>query len=289
MIPTFCPRTTGRDWLAYEFASLAARHGFAAVEFDLPAVRALGLERAAAIYETNQLLPAAFRLPLDWRRDEAAFGASLRELPALARFAQDLDCSRCYCAVLPDVGVPLRDYAATATARLSAAARVLADNGVRLGLEFIGPAHFRPDPRNVWFYDIAGALEVADHINARAATSNVGLLVDSFHWHASGGGTMDLASIPLEQVVHLHLNDAPAGVAAPDLCDDERALPGTTGAIDVTAFLSTLAALGYDGPVGVETFSAALAQLPPDEIAAQASDALSRCLQAAGVKPLRLL
>jgi sugar phosphate isomerase/epimerase len=38
---------------------------------------------------------------------------------------------------------------------------------------------------------------------------NIGLLVDSFHWHTSGGTPMDLASIPTWQVVHVHVNDAP--------------------------------------------------------------------------------
>ena len=68
-----------------------------------------------------------------------------------------------------------------------------------------------------------------------------------------------------------------------------RELPGATGAIDLTGFLSTLAALGYDGPVAVETFSEALRQLTPEQAATEAGAAMKSVFDAAGVKPLRLL
>ena len=84
---------------------------------------------------------------------------------------------------------------------------------------------------------------------------------------------MDLASIPLEQIVHVHINDAPAGVALPDLVDNVRELPGATGEIDVRGFLSTLRALGYNGPVAVETFSETLNAMSPDDAAAAAAKA----------------
>jgi sugar phosphate isomerase/epimerase len=100
---------------------------------------------------------------------------------------------------------------------------------------------------------------------------------------------MDLASIPLEQIIHVHVNDAPAGVAIPDLQDSVRELPGATGAIDIVGFLSTLSALGYDGPVAVETFSAKLKQMTPDEAAQAGGAAMKSIFEAAGIKPLRLL
>ena len=163
---------------------------------------------------------------------------------------------------------------ATSLRRFAEIARILGEQGIGFGLEFLGPQQFRSVPDNVWFYDIAGALRVADEVNALAGTHNVGLLVDAWHWYASGGTQMDLAAIPVEQIVHVHINDAPLGVALPDLVDNVRELPGATGEIDVRGFLSTLGALGYDGPVAVETFSQKLNAMTPDaaaELAAQAT------------------
>ncbi|RYG74155.1 sugar phosphate isomerase/epimerase [bacterium] len=289
MISTLNPASAGGGLPLDEYVALAARHGFAAADFNLLAAYDLGLEKAAAIFESNQILPASFGLTVEWRKDEDTFREGLAKLPELAKFAQDLDCSRCGTWVLPDGGIPVAEYRATSTARFTEIAKILADNGVRFALEFIGPHHFRTNPENVWFYDILGGLEVADEVNSLAGTENVGLLVDCYHWHTAQNSTMDLATIPLEQVVHVHINDAPAGVAIPDLLDGVRELPGATGAIDIVGFLSTLSALGYDGPVAAETFSEALRQLSPEAAAAATGAAVKSVFEAAGVKPLHLL
>ena len=289
MIPTLNAVTAGGGLALDEYLALAARHGFEAVDFDIRRVHELGDQATTALFDAHSVLPASFGLPVDWRKDEATFRAGLETLPELAALAQQLGCTRCCTWVLPDGGIPLAEYRANSTARFVEIAQILNQHGVRLGLEFIGPHHFRANPENLWFYDIAGALGVADEVNARAETHNVGLLVDCYHWHTAGNSIMDLASIPLEQVVHVHINEAPAGVAIPDLLDGVRELPGTTGEIDITAFLSTLAALGYDGPVAVETFSDALRKMAPDEAAAQASAAVKHVFDLAGIKPLRLL
>jgi sugar phosphate isomerase/epimerase len=289
MIPTLNQVTAGGGLAFDDYLALAARHGFEAVEFDISAAHAAGNEVAAASFDTHGILPAAFGLPVEWRKDEATFRAELELLPELAAFAQQLGCTRCCTWVMPDGGVPLADYRADSTSRFVEIAQVLNEHGVRLGLEFIGPHHFRSRPENVWFYDIAGGLAVADEVNSRAGTHNVGLLVDCYHWHTAQNSAMDLASIPLEQVVHVHINDAPAGVAIPDLLDGVRELPGETGAIGITAFLSTLSALGYDGPVAVETFSDSLRKMAPDESASKAGAAIKHVFDQAGIKPLHLM
>lgn len=289
MIPTLNPVTAGGGLPFAEFVALAARSGFEAVDFDIVVAHQLGLESAAAILESHGVLPGAMGLPVEWRKDEATFRDGLKSLPDLAKFAQDLGCRRCCTWVLPDGGVPRDEYRKVSLGRFIEIARVLVENGVRFGLEFIGPHHFRTNPDNVWFYDIAGGLEVADEINSHLQSNNVGLLVDCYHWHTAQNSTMDLAAIPLEQIVHVHVNDAPLGVAIPDLQDGVRELPGATGSIDIVGFLSTLAALGYDGPVAVETFSDKLRQMAPDDAAREAGIALKSVFDAAGIKPLRLL
>ena len=61
-----------------------------------------------------------------------------------------------------------------------------------------------------------------------------------------------------------------------DLIDNQRELPATTGVIDAGLFLSSLARIGYDGPVRAEPFNAALNALDDDPACAATVEALLR-------------
>jgi len=79
-------------------------------------------------------------------------------------------------------------------------------------------------------------------------------VLDCWHWHTSGGTTDDLRELTPEQVVYVHVNDAPPGIQLDEHLDDKRALPGATGVIDIRGFLMTLEQIAYDGPVTPEPF-----------------------------------
>jgi sugar phosphate isomerase/epimerase len=292
MIPTLNAVTAGGGLSLPEYVQLAARHGFAGVEYSIEAAAALveqtSFEEVAAIFESSTVLPVVFGLPVEWRKDDATFEAGMERLPQLAKLAQDLDSTRCCTWVLPDGGVPAVEYAERSMRRFIEIGRVLEEQGVRLGLEFIGPAHFRSNPDNVWFYDIPGALQVVAAVAELGKLENIGLLVDSFHWYTSGGSPMDLASIPIWQIVHVHVNDAPH-LPREQQQDGVRLLPGASGVIDLQGFLKTLDAIGYDGPVAVETFSQELKALPADEAGAQAATSMQQMFQSTGITPIRLV
>jgi len=292
MIPTLNPATAGGGLALPEFVQLASRHGFSGVEFSITEAAALveatSFEAVATIFEEPKVLPIVFGLPVEWRKDEDTFQAGLAELPALAKLAQNLDCTRCCTWVLPDGGIPVAEYSANSIRRFAEIGRVLQDEGVRFGMEFIGPLHFRTDPKNVWFYDIPGALEVVEQVSQAGTLENIGLLVDCWHWYTSGGTVMDLASIPVEQFVNVHINDAPA-IPREEQVDSVRLLPGASGTIDIVGFLKTLDAIGFDGPLSVETFSEDLRALDPEDAAAQASSAVASVMNAANVTPVKLI
>jgi sugar phosphate isomerase/epimerase len=79
----------------------------------------------------------------------------------------------------------------------------------------------------------------------------VDLVLDSCHWHASGGGS--LAAFPIERLAMVHLNDAPAKPPR-DIEDADRLLPGL-GVIDLAGLVGQLRGAGYDGPWSLETFN----------------------------------
>jgi sugar phosphate isomerase/epimerase len=86
-------------------------------------------------------------------------------------------------------------------------------------------------------------------------TGNVGLLLDAWHLYTSGGTIANLDNITAQDVVTVHVNDAPEGVNLDDQLDNDRRLPMETGVIDLPGFMKKLAAMGYDGPVTPEPFS----------------------------------
>ena len=79
----------------------------------------------------------------------------------------------------------------------------------------------------------------------------VDLVLDSCHWHASGGGS--LAAFPIERLAMVHLNDAP-GRSPREIEDADRLLPGL-GVIDLSGLIGQLRAAGYGGPWSLETFN----------------------------------
>ena len=64
--------------------------------------------------------------------------------------------------------------------------------------------------------------------------------------------------------MHVHVNDAPSGIDVDKQMDNRRALPVTTGVIDMKGFINALVKIGYDGPVEAEPFDQALRSMEND-------------------------
>ena len=92
---------------------------------------------------------------------------------------------------------------------------------------------------------------------------SVDLVLDSCHWHASGGASLE--SFPVERLRMVHLNDAPPKPPR-SIEDADRLLP-TLGVIELRRLIGELAARGYAGPWSVETFNPAYWERDPTEIA----------------------
>ena len=117
-------------------------------------------------------------------------------------------------------------------------------------------------------------------------TGNVGLLLDAWHLYTSGGTLDDLDKITADDIVTVHVNDAPAGIPRDELIDVVRCLPMETGVIDLPGFMGKLAQLGYAGPVTTEPFNQRINELAaqdPEAAARQVSQAMDRLWQVAAL------
>jgi sugar phosphate isomerase/epimerase len=262
------PGTVGGGLGYEEFVALAKRHGFPAVEFGIEwlAEKASkeGMDAARNWLDAQGIRHAAFWLPVRWREDEAAFEESLQTLPQKAQTAQAIGCHACVTYIPPSVSGDPEEFRAMMVRRFRQVCEILADYGVRLGIEWVAPAHFRRSGNPVlWRMD--QALDLCDAIGA----PNIGLLVDSFHWFCAGHSADELRQLPSHRIVHVHINDAPDR-PLDEQVDNERVMPGE-GVIDLLGFLRALRYAGYDGAVSVEVLGKTLPQqFSKDELAAQA-------------------
>jgi len=262
------PHAVGIEAKSLDQAIAAAREGrFEGLEIHAPQIIELPPGVARRQIEAAGLKAAGFGLPINFRDDAESFEEEMKLLPGMVRAAAGVGATRCFTWIMPCCDKRTRDENyAFHVERLKPVARVLGDNGCRFGLEFIGPATLRKSRKFPFIHTMDEMLGLA-----RDVGPNVGMLVDSYHWYTSHASIADLQRLTNEQVVYVHVNDAPVGVAIDEQLDNIRALPAETGVIDIRGFLTALAAIGYDGPVVPEPFSRRLTELPSD--AARAREA----------------
>ena len=261
-----------------DLIALARATGFAGVDFDM--VEALTFDPAALRDLFGDIRPAQWGLPVRGPQSEWATDAT--QLAACARRAADLGALRC--ATWVPSWSDSRDLASNTAfhiARLTPVAGILADHGVALGLEFLGPVTLFKSHRHAFIHQMQPMIDMARQIGP-----NVGLLLDAWHLFTSGGTLADLAALKPADIVHVHINDAPVGVPFDAVLDNVRHMPLETGVLDLAGFMRTLNALGYDGPVTTEPFSArlnAIAASDPGAAAQEVSAAMDRLWQISGL------
>ena len=269
-----------------EQIALAQQTGFGGIDFDIREAAHLaeahGIDYVRDLFAQAGVRPGQWGLPVAWNKDDQ-WEADLAELPRLAAIGRALGCTRTatWCPPASDTR-PFAENFAWHVARFRPIAQVLKDAGCHFGIEFIGPKTLRANRKYEFIYTLDGMMELA----AAIGTGNVGLLLDAWHLYTSGGTVADLDRIRADDIVTVHVNDAPAGVPRDQLVDNVRRLPMETGVIDLPAFMRKLAQLGYDGPVTPEPFSErvnTIASQDPLQAAQITAQAMDRLWQASGL------
>ena len=240
---------------------LAAKYAYQGIGFDIKRESAaFSPEEFSDLLGKNNLKPACFAIPVEFREDRETFDSDLKALPLYCEFAQKTGTSRCTTFIMSYSDT--LDYKSNFNQhkeRLTAAAKILEEYGIRFGLEFLGPPSLRKGKAHEFIHNLDGINELLDAIG----TSNIGYLLDLFHWDLAGQVFDDFKKIPGNaQVVVAHINDAPKGISREEQPNHQRELPGATGVLKTGDFFKGLANLNYDGPVLVEPFNQSLKALP---------------------------
>ncbi len=272
----------GSDKLSFaEFVGLAAKYGFDAVDFGTGAASQLIAEQGGASGAQDFLAEkgvalGAWGLDVEWRKDDDAFTSGMASLAPKAALMQSLHAPRCVTWMPPSSDASSDEWRARTVRRFAEIARVFADHEIHLGLEWVGPHHLRAGEPNqmganptVW--TLPQTLDLIREIGA----PNVGLLVDCYHCHTTGAGEADIAALTDDQIVHVHVNDAPKGTTPETARDGERVLPGA-GVIDLPGFLRGLRAAGYTGFVAAEVLAPQNLAATPDDAARMVRESLRK-------------
>ena len=242
--------------------SLAVKNGYEGIILNISADSNRDPHELKELLEKNNLKNGGFGFPFNFRLTNEVFEEGMKTLPALCDFAAKTGTDRCCTWIMPAHDeLDFKENFELHKTRLSKAAKVLEDYGIRFGLEFVGSPDIRKTKKYKFIYNLESMIELLDAIG----TSNMGFLLDVFHWDTAGQTFSDFAKIRPEQVVMAHINDAPEGIPMDEQKDGKRELPGATGVLRIGEFFKGLQSLKYDGPVYVEPFYEPLKTMTVDE------------------------
>ena len=259
-----------------QFVQLAADAGFPGCDVDMGWGQQHGAAALQDLFASRKLKFGGWGPNVDWRKPDSNPQKDIPTLKAQAKVARQIGADSCSTWIMPSSALPFRQNWDFHVKGLRLIAKVLADNGLRLGLEFVAPYHLRRQFPHEFIFTPGQMLELAADVG-----DNVGLLVDCFHCHAAGTTWEHLAQIPKEKIVLVHLNDCP-DVPQGKIQDFQRLLPGE-GVIDLPAFVAALKQAGYSGPVALEVFNDDLKKMPPADAAKKAYAATKSALGGTGV------
>jgi sugar phosphate isomerase/epimerase len=276
------PGAIGIEGDQRQVIELAARHGFESVAplgSELQSMSDSELDGVLGLLQERGLAWGAGGLPVDFRGDDETFRRTSEGLADYARGLRRAGVTRVGTWLTPcsDTYTYRRYFDAVVT-RLQPTARILSDEGVRLGLEYVGPKTSWTSRKYPFIHTLAETVELVEAIGV----PGVGLVLDSWHWFLAEDTVDQIEALRGEDVVAVDLNDAPAGIPKEEQMDLSRELPVATGVIPVADFLGALQSIGYDGPVRAEPFNAPLNAMDNDAAAATAATALKEAFALLG-------
>jgi sugar phosphate isomerase/epimerase len=262
-----------------EFARLAAKVGYGGVDVNFNAAKADGVEATLALFKETKLKPAIANLPFPFLTpDEAVFQDGLKQLGDNATFAAAIGLTRFMAVLSPASPVPKDERYKLVKDRVTAIAAILERSKIRLGLEFLGPVYFRSNAKSphTFMYTLPDTAALAADCGP-----NVGVVLDAWHWHHSGGTTAEIVAAGTSRIVHVHVSDAKP--APPEeVRDNQRHMPGE-GVIDLIGFFQALKKVGYVDAVSPEPLGRVPAEMPAEEGARLGLETTLSVMKRAGI------
>jgi sugar phosphate isomerase/epimerase len=244
--------------------ALASKYGFESVEAQSSYLAGLSkgqLNDLKGDMKDKNLSWGSSGLPVDFRKDRAKFEEGLKELPRLAAGLKRAGVTRVNTWLMPShTNLTYNENFKQHTRRLWEVAKILQDNDLRLGFEYVGTTTLLIRAKYPFIHTLAETQELC----AAIGTNNVGYVLDSWHWWQAGDSADAIKKLDPASITLVDLNDAPKGVDKQQQQDGQRELPMATGVIDLKPFMEALIHIGYEGPARAEPFNQPLRDLDDD-------------------------
>lgn len=269
-----------------EVIELALSYGFKSLDLDIvdfaAQVKASGMPKARRLYDSARLRFASFRLPVEWHDDPEKYKHDLTSLTELLGIAKELGCQRAITQIEPAGDMrPFHENFEYHRRKLGELAAIVEPFGMRLGVEFFAPISHRQGRAFQFIQVVDQLMQLLRNVPAK----NLGLVLDTWHWHLGGGTMEQIRSLSGERIIAVYLADCEPGVTSANATDKARQLPGATGVIDCPAILTVLGEMRYDGPITPSPFKGNLVGQGRDKIMKAASAAIDQAWKAAGLNP----
>jgi len=216
---------------------------------DMGAVRDCLARHQVAVSTVGGVMGAQIFAP------DADWDTALQEVRRRAAIAVAAGASRTNSVLFNKALQPKEELWPQTIRRLQQLDQELDGTGVRIGIKYLGVRSLRPERPYVFVQSLAETLQLF----AEAQAPHLGLMIDSYHWHAAGDTVEEVRQLPSARLVGFHLSDA-KDLPLLDLQDQERLLPGE-GVIPLTALLQAALDAGFDGFVGMEVLGPRLAEM----------------------------
>jgi sugar phosphate isomerase/epimerase len=200
----------------------------------------------------------------------------MKKLEEAAKFASEIGCPRMMTVLPPSSQTPKSELRKILKDRLLPINETLSRSNVRLGLEFLGPLHFRTRNPHAFIWRMDEALEFA-----KECGSNIGLTLDAWHWHHSGATAADILAAGKARIVHVHVSDA-VKQAPEEVRDNQRVMPGE-GVIDLMTFFKTLQKTGYADAISPEPIGRVPKEMSAEDGARLGLETTTGVMKRAGV------
>lgn len=268
-----------------ELIELALTYGFRGIDVDMTDMvkrsQRTDFEDASKYLRAAEIIVGGFNADINLDADDEKFKTQLATLHPLADVASQLEAKRAFLnlpAATDRLAYP--EYFDQVRDRLNQIGEVLGSKDIKVGVAFSAARDVAEGKKFEFIRNVEGFVALLKSVTA----SNVGYVIDSWHWHVGGGTIEQLRELDPSRVVTVRLAELPADVPVAEAKTADRAVPAVEGTIDQVSIVRWLAANAFKGPV-VPSASAAKAKGQTREsIVNKAQEAIDAIFRAAGLQ-----
>lgn len=268
-----------------EVIELALTYGFHGIDVDMNDMvgRAMEISPDFACQYLNaaekSLQVGTFEVPIDFRETEEKYRPMLNRLPVLGELCERLNAKRAYINVPASGNMPFQENFERYRSRITEVAAELAKFGVSIGLAFNGTT----EAQNRYEHKFITKAEELVTLIKTIGADNVGLMLDTWHWHAGGGALDQLGEIPAGKLVSVRFADFPLDKDTAALTIKDRLLLKAEDGTFTVQVLRWLNDQNYEGPLAACPNASQFGGMTREKIVQCLSENLNEVLPIAGI------